>query len=201
MPPRTLALPALYAMPARDLLFPETGTDVPFTVTTVACFAGILAALMSTLDGQVLTLATMLTEDILRPFVDITDRAEVFATRIFIVLILAIAYVAALLTRESIIDTTIFAFSGYALMFFPIVSSFYSERVTKEASALGLAVGFAGIWAFQLGLLPGSLTFGFLPVIPLLVLQIVLMLVVTLATSPPSEDRIAAYRNLFEDSW
>ena len=32
----TLALPALYAMPARDLLFPETGTDVPFTVTTVA---------------------------------------------------------------------------------------------------------------------------------------------------------------------
>ncbi|PSP49664.1 DUF4166 domain-containing protein [Halobacteriales archaeon QH_3_68_24] len=31
----TLALPALYAMPARDLLFPETGTDVPFTVTTV----------------------------------------------------------------------------------------------------------------------------------------------------------------------
>jgi hypothetical protein len=32
----TLALPALYVMPARDLLFPETGTDVPFTVTTVA---------------------------------------------------------------------------------------------------------------------------------------------------------------------
>jgi len=31
----TLALPVLYAMPARDLLFPETGTDVPFTVTTV----------------------------------------------------------------------------------------------------------------------------------------------------------------------
>lgn len=32
----TLALPALYAMPAHDLLFPETGTDVPFTVTTAA---------------------------------------------------------------------------------------------------------------------------------------------------------------------
>lgn len=31
----TLALPALYAMPARNLLFPESGTDVPFTVTTV----------------------------------------------------------------------------------------------------------------------------------------------------------------------
>ena len=29
----TLARPALYAMPAQNLLFPETGTDVPFTVT------------------------------------------------------------------------------------------------------------------------------------------------------------------------
>ena len=31
----TLALPALYAMPARNLLFPERGDHVPFTVTTV----------------------------------------------------------------------------------------------------------------------------------------------------------------------
>lgn len=30
----TLALPALYAMTTQDLLFPETGTDVPFTVTS-----------------------------------------------------------------------------------------------------------------------------------------------------------------------
>lgn len=31
----TLALPVLYAMPARNLLFPESGEDVPFSVTTV----------------------------------------------------------------------------------------------------------------------------------------------------------------------
>lgn len=30
-----LALPLLYAMPARNLLFPESGEDVPFSVTTV----------------------------------------------------------------------------------------------------------------------------------------------------------------------
>ncbi|WP_226021548.1 DUF4166 domain-containing protein [Halomicrobium salinisoli] len=32
----TLALPALYPMPVRNLLFPETGRDVPFSVTTAA---------------------------------------------------------------------------------------------------------------------------------------------------------------------
>jgi len=31
----TLALPVLYAMPVRNLLFPESGADVPFSVTTV----------------------------------------------------------------------------------------------------------------------------------------------------------------------
>ncbi|WP_225335925.1 DUF4166 domain-containing protein [Halomicrobium urmianum] len=32
----TLALPALYPMPVRNLLFPESGRDVPFSVTTAA---------------------------------------------------------------------------------------------------------------------------------------------------------------------
>lgn len=163
--------------------------------------AGILAALMSTLDGQVLTLATMLTEDVLRPFTDIDERTEVLATRGFIVAILAVAYVAALLTKDSIIDTTIFAFSGYALTFLPIVSGFYSERVTELASGTGLVLGFVGLWAFQLGFLPGSLTFGFLPVIPLLVVQAAVMVVVSLLTSPPTEERIDEYRSLFEGHW
>jgi len=112
--------------------------------------AGILAALMSTLDGQVLTLATMLTEDILRPFFDVDERTEVLATRVFTIAILGVAYAAALLTREGIIDTTIFAFSGYALMFFPIVAGFYSASVSKHASGIGLLLGFVGLWGFEL---------------------------------------------------
>ncbi|GGN10370.1 sodium:solute symporter family protein [Halarchaeum nitratireducens] len=163
--------------------------------------AGILAALMSTLDGQVLTLATMLTEDVLRPFTDIDERTEVFATRGFIVAILAVAYVAALLTKESIIDTTIFAFSGYALTFLPIVSGFYSERVTEAASGTGLVLGFVGLWAFHLGVLPGSLTVGFLPVIPVLVAQAVVMVAVALVTAPPDDERVDQYRTLFEGEW
>ncbi len=35
-----LALPVLYAMPYRDLLFPERGESVPFTVTTVGYRTG-----------------------------------------------------------------------------------------------------------------------------------------------------------------
>ncbi|QIO24933.1 sodium:solute symporter [Haloarcula sp. JP-L23] len=163
--------------------------------------AGILAAMMSTLDGQSLTLGTMFTEDILRPFTDITERREVLVTRGFILLLLVLAWVGSLLTRDSVINTTIFAFTGYALMFFPIVSAFYSERVTKYASGAGLLVGFFGHWAFELGVIPQTLTLGFLQVIPLLVVQLVVMIVVTAATPKPKEDRIEEYRELFDGTW
>lgn len=163
--------------------------------------AGILAAMMSTLDGQSLTLGTMFTEDVLRPFTDITDRREVLVTRGFILLLLVLAWIGSLLTRESVIDTTIFTFTGYALMFFPIVSAFYSERVTKYASGAGLLVGFFGHWAFELGVIPQAYTFGFLQVIPLLVVQLAVMVIVTALTPKPSEDRIEEYRELFDGTW
>jgi len=44
----TVALPALYAMTTRDLLFPEQGEDVPFTVTTVGYVDGAGREMMTT---------------------------------------------------------------------------------------------------------------------------------------------------------
>lgn len=163
--------------------------------------AGILAAMMSTLDGQSLTLGTMLTEDVLRPFTDLTERGEVLVTRGFIMLLLLLAWIGSLITRDSVIDTTIFAFTGYALMFFPIVGAFYSERLTKYASGAGLLVGFFGHWAFELGLIPQAYTFGFLQFIPIMIVQLVVMVVVTLATPKPPENKIEKYRELFDGVW
>lgn len=162
--------------------------------------AGILAAMMSTLDGQSLTLGTMFTEDILRPFTTISERAEVLATRGFILLLLLLAWIGAQLTRESVIDTTIFAFTGYALMFFPIMGALYSERMNKYASGAGLVIGFLGHWAFQLGVIPQTYTFGFLQFIPVLIVQLGMMVVITLLTPRPPEGPINEYDELFSDS-
>ncbi|MFC6767986.1 sodium:solute symporter family protein [Natrinema soli] len=162
--------------------------------------AGILAAMMSTLDGQSLTLGTMFTEDILRPFTNLaTERAEVLITRGFILLLLLMAYIGAQLTRESVIDTTIFTFTGYALMFFPIIGAIYSERMNKYASGTGLVIGFLGHWAFELGVIPEAYTFGFLQFMPVLIVQLITIVAVTLMTPKPPEDRTRAYDRLFTD--
>ncbi len=163
--------------------------------------AGILAALMSSLDGQVLTLSTMFSEDVVREFFDASEQKEVWFTRLFLILIFVAAYVGALLTKDSIIDTATFAFSGYALMFFPIITAFYWQRSTKYTAYAGLIWGFVGIWAFELGYLPGSLTFGFLPFIPVLVSQLVVMVLATYASSVPDDAPVEEYEDLFSDVW
>ncbi|MGQ4556048.1 sodium:solute symporter family transporter [Halobellus sp. GM3] len=163
--------------------------------------AGILAALMSSLDGQVLTLSTFFTEDVLKEFFTISEYREVYYTRGFLVAIFLAAFVGAMVTRDSIVDTATFAFSGYGLMFFPICSAFYWRRSNKYAAYAGLIWGFVGIWAFELGVLPNSLTFGFLPFVPLVVTQIVLMVIVAYATEKPPKDKVEQYERLFENIW
>lgn len=164
--------------------------------------AGILAAIMSSIDGQVLTLSTFFSEDIVRAFVDrdLSENREVWYTRLFLVLIFAAAYVGALLTRETIIDTATFAFSGYALMFVPVLSAFYWRNSAKETVYAGLLWGFVLIWAFQFGWLPPSLTFGFLPFVPIFVSQVLVMAVVNLITTP-GDTPAETYADLFEDVW
>jgi Na+/proline symporter len=71
--------------------------------------------------------------------------------------------------------------------------------MNKYASGAGLLVGFLGHWAFQLGVIPQTLTFGFLQFIPVLVVQLIVMVIVALMTSKPSEERINEYDELFSD--
>lgn len=164
--------------------------------------AGLLAAIMSSLDGQVLTLSTFFSEDIIRKFVDrdVSEEQEVLYTRAFLILIFLAAYAGALLTRDTIIDTATFAFSGYALMFFPVVSAFYWKRSTEVTVYAGLIWGFVLIWAFQLGWLPGALTFGYLPFVPIAVSQLVVMGAVNLVTTT-GDTPVDQYEELFENVW
>lgn len=184
-----------------DFVLPTLVSEVLPVWAIGFALAGILAALMSSLDGQVLTLSTMFSEDVVREFFETSEAQEVWYSRVFLLVIFGAAYVGALLTRSTIVDTATFAFSGYALIFFPLIVAFYSKRSTKATVYAGLIWGFVGIWAFDLGLLPMSLTFGFLPFIPVLVSQIIVMAIATLATSVSEDAPVEEYERLFEGIW
>jgi SSS family solute:Na+ symporter len=186
---------------SQDLVLPVlVGSNFGPLVGGLA-MAGILAALMSTMDGQSLSVSNLFERDLIGTYADLGPRREVWLGRIFVGLVLAAAYVIAYLRIETIVGISQIAFTGYALMFLPLMIGFYWRRANAAAAWAGLIVGFVGFWAFELGWLPATWTFGFTSIVPLMVVQIVVVAVVPYVTSQPPAERVNAYFDLFDGVW
>jgi SSS family solute:Na+ symporter len=98
--------------------------------------AGILAAIMSSLDSQFLCLGTMFTNDIVlhNSKKKFTDRQIILMARGFIVLIVLLIYLIALyeLSKEKqyIFSLAVWSFSGFAALTPLIIAALYWKRAT-----------------------------------------------------------------------
>ena len=83
--------------------------------------AGILAAIMSSLDSQFLCLGTMFTEDIVRNRLgNISDSKLVWIARFFVVLIVSLTFCLSLVLPHSVFSLGVWSFTGFTGLF-PIV--------------------------------------------------------------------------------
>jgi SSS family solute:Na+ symporter len=161
--------------------------------------AGILAAIMSSLDSQFLCLGTIFTNDIVlhNTKKKYSDKQILFMARGFVVSIVVITYILALLLIEqNVFDLAIWCFSGFAALTPLVIAALYWRRATKEgaiASVVATMVvwfyffaksGFGGEY-FILG--------GVMPVAVCWLTGAVMMVVVSLATKPPSEETVAKF--------
>jgi SSS family solute:Na+ symporter len=184
--------------------------------------AGIMAAVMAS-DSQILALSTMFTEDVFafyggkRRF---GESVQVQTGRIFIVLITMFAYAVALRAPETIFELAIqYAFSGYAALSPLLVAALFWRGSTKWgalASTVWVAVAVAAVAILQqvvpapapgpptliwsLGGMEvltrtpgGTAVFGFMPVVPMVIVSALLMYVVSLLTRKPQAATLAKY--------
>jgi SSS family solute:Na+ symporter len=184
--------------------------------------AGIMAAVMAS-DSQILALSTMFTEDVFafyggkRRF---GEHIQVQTGRLFIVLITIFAYAVALRAPETIFELAIqYAFSGYAALSPLLVAALFWKGSTKwgalavtiwtaltviavavlQAIVPAPAPGPATIvWApggvEVLSRTPGgTAVFGFMPVVPMVIVSALLMIVVSLMTRRPAPGTVAKY--------
>ncbi|HEY0098753.1 MAG TPA: hypothetical protein VGB76_07335, partial [Pyrinomonadaceae bacterium] len=184
--------------------------------------AGIMAAVMAS-DSQILALSTMFTEDIFafyggkRRF---GESVQVQTGRIFIIIITVLAYAVALRAPETIFELAIqYAFSGYAALSPLIIAALFWRGSTKWgalASTLWVALSVIAVAVFQsvvpapapgaasvyasignlevLSRTPGGTAiFGFMPVVPMVLISALLMLVVSLVTRKPKAATIEKY--------
>jgi solute:Na+ symporter, SSS family len=158
--------------------------------------AGIMAAVMSSADSQILALSTMFTEDVFTYYGGTRrfgERVQVMMGRAFVVILTVIAYVLALQVPQGIFDLAVqYAFSGYAASSPLLVAALFWKRSTKWGA---LAVALWVLTAVAINVfMPGTLAwFGLLPVVPMTVVSCVLMVVVSLLTPKPSDATLARY--------
>ena len=156
--------------------------------------AGVLAAIMSSMDSQFLCLGTVFTNDIVvhRAGSKVySDSQKLKIARSFIVIIVAVTYLLAMAVKNAnVFDLAIWCFSGFAALFPLVFSALYWKRATKAgaiASVLTALIswawffhqsGYGGEYFVGPGIVPAAICF---------LVSAGALVVVSLLTSPPSQ--------------
>ncbi len=162
--------------------------------------AGILAAIMSSLDSQFLCIGTMFTNDIVLHHFGrdrFSERQKVIFARLFVVAIVAITYALSLMPTRRVFTMGVWCFSGFASLFPLVLASIYWRRLTA-AGAIASVVASIAVWLalfYQSGFGQNArYTFlGMMPVVTMFASSAIALVVVSLLTRPPSEATLQKY--------
>jgi len=116
--------------------------------------AAILAAVMSTLDAQLLTLSSMLTRDVLPRVAPRLGAREVVSGRIFLLAIAGLVFAAVLARPASIFEIAAFSFSGYVTLVPTLFLGLRWRRFTAAGAAASVIAGNLALGAAMAGWLP-----------------------------------------------
>jgi SSS family solute:Na+ symporter len=159
--------------------------------------AGVFAAVMSSLDSQVLSLGTMFTQDVVDHygFGDrMTDKRRIATGRIFVAGILIFVYVISLFSQRSIFDLATWSFTGFAALFPIVVAALFWRRSTK-AGALACVSTVVVLWVYFFSQGWGNRAYtvggsGVMAVAVILAASTIAMIVGSLLSAPPEAERV-----------
>lgn len=169
--------------------------------------AGVLAAIMSSLDSQFMCLGTMFTNDIvIKKFGAnrFSDTQKIWIARGFILAVVAVTYGLSIYLKDSahVFDLGVWCFSGFAALFPLVFASVYWKGVTK-AGAYACILSTLVVWCvlFYCDIIaekpPGAeeelLIAGMMPVTIMIAVSAVSLIVVSLISKKPSDATIRKF--------
>lgn len=156
--------------------------------------AGILAAVMSSLDSQFLCLGTMFTEDIMLAGRRdrFSERQSVLLARLFVVAVVIVTYLLSLIAPGRIFDLGIWCFSGFSGLVPLVIAALYWRRLTLAGAVASIVVT-AGAWLYffwqsDFAANARYLFWGMLPVATICLLSTASLVAVSLGTRPPRQE-------------
>ncbi len=106
--------------------------------------AAILAAIMSTIDSQLLVSSSVLTRDIYHAILkkDASDKELVWVGRATVILIAVIAWAISTDPNSSVLQLVSYAWAGFGASFGPlIILSLYNKNISRNGAIAGILVG------------------------------------------------------------
>ena len=180
--------PQLPAGTSADQILPlMLSQHVPPVIEALVLTAA-LAALMSTLDSQLLTLSSMFARDIVGPVQQYrarrggskatssrSDEVPAWVGKAFVVVLAIIGLAIAYRPPASFRVIATQTFTGLAVLFPTIIAALYWKRMTAWAGISSILIGEALVVAYYFKLLP---TFGTLSVIPIILVSSAILILV-----------------------
>lgn len=184
------------------------GDLVHSPVLTGLVGAGVLAAIMSSLDSQFMCVGTMFTNDIVVRLFGrdrFSDGQKIWIARGFILGVVGVTYVLALWLKDSahVFDLGVWCFSGFAALFPIVFAAVYWKGATKAGVFASLITSVAmwsvlfyrDIVAEKTAAQKGEelLIAGMMPVMPLVLASAAVLVVVSWLTRRPSPATLAKF--------
>ncbi len=174
------------------LMMTGMGNDL---MGTMVLAAG-LAALMSTMDSQLLTLSSIFTRDII-PFFRKPQNTSPLSGRIFVVVLAIIGLAIAINPPDTIINFAVKqAFTGLAVLFPTVLFGLYLSNPRPSAAIASIIAGETLVVLYAV--LPDTMpAFGTLPAVPVICGTLATYFIVHIATGPLGWPKIATRHWIF----
>ncbi|MBM3308089.1 MAG: sodium:solute symporter family protein [Candidatus Eisenbacteria bacterium] len=189
-----LLVPGLEGQGA-DRIFPLLMERFGGTWLHALAATGVLAAIMSTMDSQLLTLASIVERDILRrrePAALGPRGARSWEARAAVAALAVAGLLLALRPPATMLAIATEAFAGFAVLFPVVVAALYWRRVSARAAVASIAAGEAAVIAYHFKVLP---TFGLLPAVPATAVAAAVLVIAGLAAPSRREPPDAFVRH------
>ena len=157
-----------------DRILPMVITLVSGDIMSALVIACGLAALMSTMDSQLLTLSSIFTRDIF-PLVAGRQTKGNSAGRIFVICLSILGLALAYRPPATILQIATQTFTGLAVLFPTVIFGLYLKKVRALPAILSILVGEGMMVLYYFKLISSG---GFLPVVPVMIVAFSVYLVV-----------------------
>lgn len=174
---------------ASDFILPTLLAQYTSVWMTGVLGAAIFAAMMSTMDSQLLATTTIIMRDFLyrTRLRQASDATLVTISRGLIVALTAISFTLAITNPTGVIRIVEFAFAGFASLTLPTIAALYWRRCTAQAAIWSIVASQVVLIGLSLGFIDRSWAMGFLPGLPALVVGAVVLAVLSYLPASPAQ--------------